>query len=387
MPENFHIDRSGAPFDRHMMALALRAARLGLGTTAPNPSVGAVIADETSGEVISLATTAPGGRPHAEPLATLAAGDRARGKTMYVTLEPCSHVGHTPPCVDAVLAAGLARVVVAQEDPDPRVAGRGLDKLRKHGVEVTRGVLGDEARWLTRGHIVRVTERRPFIQLKLAVGPEGTVPRGGSGQPLFVTGDIARAHGHMLRARADAILVGAGTVRDDDPDLTCRLPGLAERSPVRVVLAGETLPPASSKLANAAIKAPVWVMASARTLAANANHAEELNKTGCRILQVGEVGGRPWLPSVCEALVGEGITRLLVEGGPTVWRSFANAGLVDEVCLFRAAAETTHQSAGTTTQPPFLGELLPGLDLSFVDRHRLGPDDLTTYRHRPPRTR
>ncbi len=368
------------------MELALRAARLGLGTTAPNPSVGAVIANEATGEVISIATTAPGGRPHAEPLATLAAGHRARGKTMYVTLEPCSHVGHTPPCVDAVLAAGLARVVVAQEDPDPRVAGRGLDRLRSEGVEVTRGVLGDEARWLTRGHIVRVTERRPFIQLKLAVGHDGTVPRGGAGKPLFVTGDVARTHGHMLRARADAILVGTGTVRDDDPDLTCRLAGLAQQSPVRVVLAGRKLPSTSSKLANSAAKAPVWIMASARTLAANEHQADSLQKAGCRLLQVGEVGSRPWLPSVCEALVGEGITRLLVEGGPTLWHSFAVAGLVDEVRLFRAGVETASETADKTKPPPFLGDLLPGLALRFVDRRLLGPDDMTTYRHDQQRT-
>lgn len=368
------------------MQLALRAARLGLGTAAPNPSVGAVIADEATGEVISVGTTAPGGRPHAEPQATAAAGASARGKTMYVTLEPCSHVGHTPPCVEAVLAAGVSRVVVAQEDPDPRVAGRGLDRLRQEGVAVTRGVLGDEARWLTRGHIVRVTERRPMIQLKLAVGPDGTVPRGGSGTPLFVTGEIARAHGHMLRARADAILVGAGTVRDDDPDLTCRLPGLAGRSPVRVVLAGNGLPAPSCRLARTCRQVPVWIMAPARTIAAEGDAAQALRDAGCRLFEVSEVGGRPWLPSLCEALVGEGITRLLVEGGPSLWKSFAQAGLVDEVRLFQSrpdAASTTGQSSDSGD---FLGSLLPGLDLTAVDRRRLGPDDMTTLRHQPPRT-
>lgn len=369
-----------------MMQLALRAARLGLGTTAPNPSVGAVIADETTGEVISVGTTAPGGRPHAEPLATAMAGERARGKTMYVTLEPCSHVGHTPPCVDAVLAAGLTRVVVAQEDPDPRVAGRGLARLRNEGVAVTRSVLHEEARWLTRGHIVRVTERRPFIQLKLAVGGDGTVPRGAAGKPVFVTGEVARAHGHMLRARADAILVGGGTVRDDDPDLTCRLPGLAGRSPIRVVLAGERLPDPSIRMVATAAHVPVWIMATARTLAAHPAEAEGLRHAGCRMLQVGDVGGRPWLPSVCEALVGEGITRLLVEGGPTLWRSFAEAGLVDEVRLFRARTGATDAPASQSplTIPPFFAAILPGLALRPVDCRRLGPDDMMTFRHDRP---
>lgn len=368
------------------MQLALRAARLGLGTTAPNPSVGAVIADERTGEVISVGTTAPGGRPHAEPQATAAAGERARGKTMYVTLEPCSHVGHTPPCVEAVLAAGISRVVVAQEDPDPRVAGRGLDRLRKHGIEVTRSVLGDEARWLTRGHIVRVTERRPFIQLKLAVGPDGTVPRGGSGKPLFVTGAEARAHGHLLRARADAILVGTGTVRDDDPDLTCRLPGLAGRSAIRVVLAGNELPAIDSRLAGTAGRVPVWIMAPAPTLAANGKQASGLRDAGCRLIEVGDVGGRPWLPSLCEALVGEGTTRLLVEGGPSLWKSFAQAGLVDEVRLFQVRSADPALPGDTPEKSPILAGLLPGLNLTAVDHRRLGPDDMMTFRHSPPRT-
>lgn len=373
----------GDPFDRHMMALALRAARTGLGTTAPNPCVGAVIADETTGEVIATARTAPGGRPHAEPLATAAARERARGKTVYVTLEPCSHFGKTPPCVDAIVAAGLARVVIAQEDPDPRVAGRGVALLREAGIAVTRGVLTDEARWVTRGHIVRVTERRPFIQLKLALGADGVVPRGASGAPLFVTGEIARAHGHMLRARADAILVGAGTVRDDNPDLRCRLPGLAARSPIRVVVAGEHLPSASSRLATTALEVPVWIMSSARTLQANRAEAESLKEAGCRLFTVGEVGGRPWLPAVCEALVAEGITRLLVEGGPTLWRGFAELGLVDEVRLFRALAGCEPPPSAAPPDPAVLSGLLPGLQLHAVDSRRLGPDRLTTLRHDP----
>lgn len=372
-----------------MMRLALRAARLGLGTTAPNPSVGAVIADEANGEVISIGTTARGGRPHAEPLAIAAAGERAHGKTMYVTLEPCSHVGHTPPCVEAVLAAGLSRVVVAQEDPDPRVAGRGLARLRKEGVAVTRGVLNAEARWLTRGHIVRVTERRPFIQLKLAVGPDGMVPRGTGGQALFVTGEAARAHGHMLRARTDAILVGTGTVRDDDPDLTCRLPGLSDRTPVRVVLAGAELPAATSRLArSAANTTPVWILAPSRTFATARDEAGALRQTGCRLFEVSEVGGRPWLPSVCEVLVGEGVTRLLVEGGPRIWAAFAAAGLADEVCLFQAG--TDHNRALITSDvtvaatPDSLSALLPGLELEAFARRRLGNDDMISYRNPQP---
>ncbi len=363
-----------------MMALALRAARLGLGTTAPNPSVGAVIADEQTGEVIATGTTAPGGRPHAEPQAISQAGERARGKTMYVTLEPCSHFGRTPPCVHAMLEAGLSRVVIAQEDPDPRVSGRGLGILRAAGVSVRRSVLSAEARWLTRGHIVRVTERRPFVQLKLAVGSEGVVPRGIAGKPLFVTSQIARAHGHMLRAQADAIMVGGGTVHDDDPELTCRLPGLSHRSPIRIVLAGGRLPPLTSKLASTASVTPVWIMAATSTLARSDGAGAQLEQAGCRLFEITEVGARPWLPAVCEALVAEGVTRLLVEGGPTLWRAFAQAGLADEVLLFRAGMAAAGPTDGLQ-EPRFLRQILQGLRLRPVDRRALGPDQMLTFHH------
>ncbi len=224
-------------FDAEMMAIALRMAERGLGATTPNPSVGAVIADETTGEVLARATTARGGRPHAETIAIAAAGERARGATIYVTLEPCSHYGRTGPCADAIVAAGLKRAVVAIEDPDPRVSGRGLDRLRTAGIDVVRGIGAADARLITRGHIVRITERRPFVTLKLALDASGEIARGNGVSPVWVTGEISRAHGMLLRARSDAILVGSATVRDDDPELTCRLPGLFDRSPARIVLA------------------------------------------------------------------------------------------------------------------------------------------------------
>ena len=186
--------------DAQMMSIALRMAERGLGDTAPNPSVGAVIVDAATGEVIARATTARGGRPHAETIAIAAAGDRARGATIYVTLEPCSHQGRTGPCADAIIAAGIQRAVVAIEDPDPRVSGRGLDKLRAAGIEVERGVGAAEARWLTRGHIVRITERRPFVTLKLALDGSGEIARGDGVSPVWVTGEISRAHGMLLRA-------------------------------------------------------------------------------------------------------------------------------------------------------------------------------------------
>ncbi|MGQ0457730.1 MAG: bifunctional diaminohydroxyphosphoribosylaminopyrimidine deaminase/5-amino-6-(5-phosphoribosylamino)uracil reductase RibD [Hyphomicrobium sp.] len=361
-------------FDLHMMAIALRMARRGLGLTRPNPSVGAAIADEATGEVIARATTADGGRPHAETQALAAAGSRARGATMYVTLEPCSHVGQTGPCADAIIAAGVTRVVCAIEDPDPRVAGRGLDRLRAAGVAVTRGVGAAEARWVTRGHIVRVTERRPFVTLKLALGQGGVAPQGQGGAPSWATGPEARAHGHVLRAQSDAILVGAGTVRDDDPELTCRLPGLEGRSPIRVVLSRQLDLAPSSKLAATARRVPVWAFGAAP---ANPARRDALEAAGVDVIEAAEVGGALWLPAVMEALVARGLTRLLVEGGPSVWRAFSDAGLVDEVALYMGggAAAVTEADARRG-----LAAYVGATPLIETERRALGPDTLRRLR-------
>ena len=369
--------------DNRMMRIALRMAERGLGRTWPNPSVGAVIVDEDTGEVVSRGWTQPGGRPHAETEAIARAGDRARGKTIYVTLEPCSHYGRTAPCADAIVEAGLKRAVCAVLDPDPRVSGRGLTRLRGAGLQVTRHVLSDEAHWITRGHILRVTERRPFIQLKMALGIDGEVPRGTGEKPVWVTGAMARAHAHLLRARTDAILVGSGTVRDDDPELTCRLPGMADRSPVRIVLAGRGLPIVTSRLVRTARDVPVWVVCGADH---NAADVATLEDAGCRVLRVTSVGGRPWLPAVCEALVAEGITRLLVEGGPIIWRSFAKAGLVDEICCYRALDHRLNQDAvldgGEEATRRAIAQLEPAHSFISESRRWLGDDGLFIARRR-----
>jgi diaminohydroxyphosphoribosylaminopyrimidine deaminase/5-amino-6-(5-phosphoribosylamino)uracil reductase len=373
IPSNKPRPDARAEIDRRFMDMALMLARRGLGNTAPNPAVGAVIVDPVTGEVIARGWTQPGGRPHAETEALKRAGSRAAGATLYVTLEPCSHHGGTPPCADAVVAAGSARVVVAIEDPDARVSGRGLDRLRAAGIEVTRGVRSEEADWVTRGHILRVSERRPFIQLKLAVASDGTVPRGSQGQPLWVTGPEARARGHLLRAQADAILVGSGTVTDDDPELTCRLPGLLERSPMRVVLALDIS--LESKLVRSARQVPVIVLCGA---VADGAQRLTLEERGCEVVAVREVGGKIWLPAVLEALVSRKVTRLLVEGGPAIWRSFAESGFVDEVVVFRANS----QIAGSQPIKPAVDVLLPGLDLVETTQRRVGQDDMIRLRRR-----
>jgi diaminohydroxyphosphoribosylaminopyrimidine deaminase/5-amino-6-(5-phosphoribosylamino)uracil reductase len=360
-------------FDADMMAIALRLAGRGLGRTAPNPSVGAVIADEQSGEVIARGWTAPGGRPHAETEAIGRAGERARGATLYVTLEPCAHHGATPPCADAILAAGLARVVCGIEDPDPRVAGRGLARLRAAGVVVERGLMAGEAHWTALGHILRVTERRPFVQAKLALAADGSVPRGKRGQPTWATSPAAREQGHLLRAEADAVLVGRQTVIDDDPLLTCRLPGLERRSPVRVVLARTLDGLRGTRLVASAREHPLWIFCAADSGAA------ALEGAGARVFRAAEIDRELWLPDIMETLVAQGITRVLAEGGPVTWRNLSRAGLIDEVVLFRARAET-----GPAAAPPdpsaMLQRYILGGNLHLYDHRTVGGDDMMVFR-------
>ncbi|MEZ5818993.1 MAG: bifunctional diaminohydroxyphosphoribosylaminopyrimidine deaminase/5-amino-6-(5-phosphoribosylamino)uracil reductase RibD, partial [Hyphomicrobiaceae bacterium] len=319
--------------DTEMMAIAVRMARRGLGTTAPNPSVGAVIVDEATGEIMGRGWTQPGGRPHAEKQALERAGERARGRTMYVTLEPCAHTGRVPTCADALVTAGISRLVCAIPDPNPIVSGRGFAQLRAAGIEVDVGYLAEEARWVTLGHILRQTEERPFVQLKMALDAGGRVAAG-DGAPVWVTGPEARAYAHLLRARADAILVGAGTVLADDPSLTCRLPGLAHRSPDRIVLDTRLRTPPSAKVyRQGATKPRVWVAAALDVMDDDAVHGDAM------LLDAGSMdGGSLDLEGLLATLAGNGLTRLLVEGGPTVWYAFLAAGLVDEVCLVSGAS-------------------------------------------------
>lgn len=364
--------------DDAWMATALRMARRGWGTTAPNPAVGAVIVDETTREVLGRGWTQPGGRPHAEVEAIARAAGRTRGATIFVTLEPCAHFGKTPPCVDAILEAGLGRVVCGIEDPDPRVGGKGLERLRRAGLDVRRGVLRAEANWVTLGHILRVTERRPMIQLKMAVGPDGHIARGGGGTPTWVTGELARGRGHLMRAQADAILVGAGTLRDDDPALTCRLPGLEKYSPVRVILSSKLETAGGCAMSAGRDDVPVWWFCSPGAPTAA---REAVSSRGGKINQVREVGGRLWLPAVLEALVEKGITRLLVEGGPTIWSAFDRAGLVDEVVLFHARSTAGSQVTAAQADAA-LRRYAPHASLPVCSHRTIGTDDMFSFRRR-----
>lgn len=320
-------------FDDHMMSIAIRMAERGLGTTAPNPSVGAVIADPATGEIMARGWTKPGGRPHAETEAIRIAGARARGASLYVTLEPCAHHGKTPPCADAIIAAGLARVVIGATDPDPRTAGQGIARLRDAGIEVVETVLASECRRISLGHILRVTAKRPFVEAKIALSDEGTVPRGWAGVQVMATGPDARARGHLMRARSDAILVGRSTVSDDDPLLTCRLPGLEHRSPVRVVMSGAARLLLGSRLVSSAEQTPLWVFTGPE---AGEETVLALEDAGARVFRVPVIAGALSVIAVLEQLAGEGITRLLVEGGPAIWKSFAARGAIDQAVVFHS---------------------------------------------------
>jgi diaminohydroxyphosphoribosylaminopyrimidine deaminase/5-amino-6-(5-phosphoribosylamino)uracil reductase len=316
--------------DARFMSLALALGARGLGRTWPNPAVGAVVVKD--GVIVGRGWTQPGGRPHAETEALRRAGAAARGATIYVTLEPCSHHGKTPPCADAIVAAGISRVVAALEDPNPKVAGQGHARLAANGIAVDIGIGAGDARRAHAGHIRRVRDGRPPVMLKLAVSADGKAGLAG-GRPVAITGERARDRVHMMRAETDAILIGIGTALADDPLLTCRLPGLAGRSPVRVVLDSKLTLPLVSRLAETARETPLWVIAGSHAPAA----AEAaLQKRGADVLRIDGPAGRLDLGKVLALIAGRGITRLMVEGGPAVAASFVAADLVDEAVLLRA---------------------------------------------------
>ena len=316
------------------MALALALGRRGLGRAWPNPAVGAVVVrdDGAGAVVVGRGWTQPGGRPHAETEALGRAGEAARGATLYVSLEPCSHHGKTPPCADAIIAAGVARVVSALEDPNPDVAGTGHRRLRAHGIAVEVGLGAAEARRAHAGHIRRVRDGRPQVTLKLAVSADGKAGLSGR-RPAAITGEAARDKVHRLRATSDAVLTGIGTALADDPLLTCRLPGMAGRSPVRVVLDSKLRLALDSRLVATARETPLWVMTGA---SAPREREQGLQARGVEVLRVAASGDTVDLAPALKLLAERGITRLLLEAGPILAAAFLRADLVDEAALFRS---------------------------------------------------
>ncbi len=332
--------------NRRYMAAALRLARWNTGRTATNPSVACIVVRD--GAIVGRGVTAPGGRPHAEPQALSEAGDRARGATAYVTLEPCSHHGKTPPCAEALIAAGVARVVVSVTDPDERVSGRGLAMLSAAGIAVEKGVLEEEGRRVLAAYLTRQVQKRAHVTLKLALSADGMIGKVGAGQ-VAITGPLARAQVHALRAEMDAILIGSGTALADDPLLDVRLAGLEDRSPHRFVLGRNFVLAKTSRLALSADRVPLTLLGE----------------------QVGE--GSNLLP-LLQDMAANGITSLMVEGGAKVARAFLEQGLVDRILLFQSPLVIGEGGIAAPLSPHHMPD-----EFRLVAEEQFGPDRALHY--------
>ena len=358
----------------HMRA-ACGLARRALGNAWPNPAVGCVLVNE--GRVVGRGWTQPGGRPHAETEALCRAGPSARGATAYVSLEPCCHRGQTPPCAEALIEAGVRRVVVAIEDPDPRVSGGGIARLRSAGIAVETGLCADAAAEINAGFFSRVRRGRPLVTVKLATTLDGRIAMP-SGESRWITGAPARARAHLLRAQHDAVMVGIGTVLADDPELTCRLNGLGTRPPVRIVVDRQLRIPPTARLLAAAGAAPIWLLTAA---CADPIRRRAIEESGARVIEVADAGGAIDLAGALAALGARGITRLLVEGGARLAAGLLKARLVDRLAWFHAprliggdgiAAIGALGIAALAEAPGF----------ERVSTETVGADLLTTFRNR-----
>ncbi len=366
MPESAEDDLN------HMRA-ALVLARRGLGTTWPNPSVGCVLVRD--GRVVGRGYTGSHGRPHAEPTALSMAGEAARGATAYVTLEPCCHWGQTPPCTDALIGAGVTRVVIATLDPDKRVDSQGVARLREVGIAVEHGLLEQEARDDLEGFFLRVGHARPMVTLKLATTLDGKIATS-SGESQWITGSEARRVAHVLRGRHDAVLAGVGTVMADDPELTCRIPGYRPTPVVRVIVDSHLRTSLTGRLARTAGEAPLWFLVRDGV---DAHRRKVFEDLGATVIDVksGEAGID--MADGMRALASAGLTRVLAEGGGQVAASLVRAGLVDRIAWFHAPSVM-----GGDGWPAVQGFGIDKLALMphFI-RHRvipLGDDMLTEFK-------
>lgn len=302
------------------MRRALQCAEGALGQAWPNPAVGAVLVKNN--QLIAEAATSRGGRPHAETRAIAIAGAEARGAELYVTLEPCAHTGKTPPCVDAIIAADIQKVFIACEDPDPRTNGKGIAALKNAGIDVSFGMLEEDARYLNRGFFNRIEKNRPYVMLKLATSADGRILLG-DGQVRWVTGNASRQLVHHMRAHTDAILTTINTVKADNPLLTCRIQGMEQRSPVRIVLDRRLEIPLQSQLITTAEKTPLWLITEAKQML-YAKHVTLIRRNVAA------------LDEVMQLLAERGITRVMVEAGVWLPNALLEAGLVDEIYWFRS---------------------------------------------------
>jgi len=316
------------------MQAALGLAQRSLGQVSPNPAVGCILVRPDLGDrVVGRGWTQPGGRPHAESEALRRAGELANGATAYVTLEPCSHTGQTAPCADALINARVKRVVIAMQDPDPRVSGRGIAKLKKAGLEIKTEVLKSNSEFVNIGFINKIQMLRPYFSWKTATSLDGKISTT-SGHSKWITEPDARQVGHLLRARNDAIIIGIGTALIDDPDLTCRLPGCREISPIRIVVDSKLRLPLTHKLVISAHQFETWIFTSKNPIP---EKTTALQNAGISIFKCDESSdGHLDIKKLSQTLAKQGLTRVLIEGGANLSSSFLSHDLVDQIFWFRA---------------------------------------------------
>jgi len=363
--------------DESYMKAALSLARRGLGNVWPNPAVGCIIVK--GNKVIARGWTQPGGRPHAESVALERAGENAQGATAYVTLEPCSHHGQTPPCADALIKAGIKRVVIAIEDPDPRVSGNGVKALKDAKVEVVTNVCRDDALEINEGFFLKVLQNRPLFTMKMATSLDGKIAVH-TGESKWITESPTRQQGHLLRSNHDAIMVGIGTASEDNPELTCRLQGLENHSPVRIVIDRRMRLPLTGHLVTQAKDIPTWMV----TLDGQDDiRAQAYQEAGVQLIVApySESSGGITLDWVAKQLAERGLTRVLVEGGSHLCAALLRRRLIDRICWMRAPRIIGHD--GIPVSQAFGVDHLE--ETPFFDRtHTFGSgDDLVElYRRR-----
>jgi len=361
--------------DEHWMRTALGHARRALGEVWPNPAVGCVLAKD--GSIIAVGRTAEGGRPHAEAAALGRAGSAARGATAYVTLEPCSHEGRGAPCADALAEAGIARAVIALEDPDPRVDGRGFARLAMAGIEIERGVMADEAKDVLAGFLMRFSHERPLVGLKLGTTLDGRIATR-SGESKWITGEAARARVQLLRARYDGILVGAATAIADDPDLTVRLAGVSRPRTVRIVADRRLRTPLTHRLVRMARERPTWILTAEAE--GDEDRRDAYRQAGVELIEVGlDSHGRLDLVEALRLLGARGLTSVLVEGGAHLAASLVQSRLVERLHWFRSG-KTLGGDAVPAIAALGLAHLSQAPLFRRIDVTEIGDDLLETYR-------
>ncbi|MBV9655926.1 MAG: bifunctional diaminohydroxyphosphoribosylaminopyrimidine deaminase/5-amino-6-(5-phosphoribosylamino)uracil reductase RibD [Acetobacteraceae bacterium] len=355
------------------MRAALALAWRGVGQTGANPAVGCVLVRE--GRVVGRGWTAPGGRPHAETLALGAAGKAARGATAYVTLEPCCHWGQTPPCTDALIAAGVARVVVGHGDPDPRVDGGGIARLRQAGIVVQTGVLAAETAEPVAGFLSRVRRGRPAVTLKLATTLDGRIATA-AGESQWISAEPARRMVHAMRARHDAVMVGVNTVLADNPDLTCRLDGARTAPGLRIIADSRLRTPLTARVVATAARYPTLFIVQEGTDAARRNAVAEL---GIKVIEVAGTEAGIDLPAAMRRLGEEGVNSVLAEGGARLAAALLRADLVDRIAWFHAPSVMGGDGLAAVRAFGIRHlDAMPRFERAAVTA--VGPDTLTAFR-------